>query len=54
MKALLLMLGGAILIAVAIAYVADWGGFSLLGVLIGIVLGIWGLVANHRDHTARR
>lgn len=53
MKALSLILAGAIVIAVSLANIGALGAVAFLLMIAGGALGLWGLVANHRDHTRR-
>jgi len=51
MKALLLMLIGAAVIAISFVNIGTLGGLAFPLILVGAGLGFWGLIANHRDHT---
>lgn len=53
MLAISAMLGGAILISTGLVNLGAWG---LWGVIAGVAGGgmiLWGLVANHLDHTRK-
>lgn len=53
MKSLFLLVLGVTLIAAGLRQMGAWGIGAVLLLVAGGAMALWGLVANHRDHTRR-
>ena len=47
------MLGGAVLISAGLVNLGTWGMWGVIAGMFGVGMLLWGLVANHLDHTRR-